>query len=460
MNRSNSEGTQKFHLGEDAPDFFMDESLMGDKAGASYPPEVAADYTDETVMPQKISIADMVGEESAPAEEYYEETYYDENAGEYYDEDSGEYYDEEYYDEYDGNYDENYDGYDDYEDEEPQPVKKKKKWPLWTKILIVIIALLLIVIIGIVIMVNSMLNKIDRTQAEPMPTMEVSEVVAFEEEVIAEEESAYAEAGVEYVEIDESEIEWTEPVETIADDENYISILLVGQDARSSESRARSDTMILVTVDKENKKIYLTSFLRDLYVQVPGYEDTRLNHSFAYGGMTLLSETLEKNFGVQIDNTVVVNFSSFTKVIDILGGVDIELTSGEAQIVGVGSGMQHLNGTQALEYARIRKLDNDFGRTERQRKVLGALIESAKSMSLTTVTDLVNEIFPLVSTDMSNTDILGYAAELLPLLTDAEMITSSIPAEGTYTFNTIRGMSVIVADMEKNREILKSALEG
>lgn len=452
MNRSDSGNTRRFDLGDEAPDFFLDESLTGGAGGVSYAPEISPDFNEPAPQEAPAAAEEVPQDTAYDGGEYYDEgEYYDDEA--YYDD--GEYYDdEEYYD--DGEYYDDEEYYDDdYYDEAPA----KKKWPLWTKILIGVIAFLLVVIVVIAIIVNSMLNKIDRPEAESVVYATESEVAIFEEVDSAEEE-AYAETGVEYVELDESEIEWTEPVDTIADDENLVTIMLIGQDARPGESRARSDTMILATFDKENKHIYLTSFLRDLYVQVPGYEDTRLNHAFAYGGMTLLSETMMKNFGIKIDNSVVVNFESFTDVIDALGGVDIELSSAEAKIVGVGAGKQHLNGTQALKYARIRKIDSDFGRTERQRKVLSAVFQSAKSMSVDQINGLVNTIFPMVSTDMSNMDIVGYVAELLPMLTEAEFTTYSIPAKGTYSFNKIRGMSVIVADMQANRDILKSALEG
>ena len=442
MNRSDSGHTRRYDLGDEAPDFFLDESLTGGAGGVSYAPEISPDFNEPAPQDAPAAAEEVPQDTGYDEGEYYnDEEYYDD--GEYYDDeenyDDGEYYDDEEY----------------YEDEAPA----KKKWPLWSKILIGIIAFLLVVIVIIAIIVNSMLNKIDRPEVESVVYATESEVAVFEE-VDSTIEEAYAEDGVEYEEIDETEIEWTEPVETIAASPDLTTIMLIGQDARPGESRARSDTMILATFDKDNKKIYLTSFLRDLYVQVPGYEDTRLNHAFAYGGMTLLSETMMKNFGIEIDNSVVVNFESFTDVIDALGGVDIELSSAEAKVLGVGSGMQHLNGAKALEYARIRKIDNDFGRTERQRKVLSAIFQSAKSMSMDQINGLVNTIFPLVSTDMSNMDIVGYVADLMPMLADAEFITYSIPAEGTYSFNKIRGMSVIVADMQANRDILKSALEG
>ena len=176
-------------------------------------------------------------------------------------------------------------------------------------------------------------------------------------------------------------------------------------------------------------------------------------------GESLLADTLMTNFGVTVDHSIIVSFDSFPKVIDALGGVDIELTNGEANVVGTYGGLQHLNGEQALTYARIRKLDSDFGRTNRQRTVLSALFESAKDMSLTELPGLINEVFPLVTTDMTNAEILSLATDLLPLLSGFELITGVVPNEGTYQNSAVRGMSVLTCDMEANRQFLQSYLE-
>ena len=174
----------------------------------------------------------------------------------------------------------------------------------------------------------------------------------------------------------------------------------------------------------------------------------------------MLDECLKQNFGVQVDHNIEVDFSGFEDIIDLVGGVDIELTAAEAGKVGGGAkaGMNHLNGEQALNYARIRKLDSDFGRTNRQRKVLTALLAQAKHMSLTQMNNLVNGIIPLITTDMSNGDILGYVMEFFPLLSDLEVTTQYIPAEGTYQGASVRGMSVLIPDMEANRQILRDTI--
>lgn len=225
--------------------------------------------------------------------------------------------------------------------------------------------------------------------------------------------------------------------------------------------------MILLTINKAEKTITMTSFLRDLYVQIPGYNNSRMNSAYAWGGMSLLNSTLETNFGVLVDGNFEVNFDGFSQVIDILGGVDIELTQNEANVINksvtthvLGSGMQHLNGSQALAYARIRKLDSDFGRTNRQRKLLSALFEKFKNSDLDTLMSLMNEILPLLTTDLSKSEILSYAADILPMLSSMTLTSQRIPADGAYVDAYISGMAVLSADMDAARKLLQDTLAG
>ena len=245
-----------------------------------------------------------------------------------------------------------------------------------------------------------------------------------------------------------------------------VNILLIGQDRREGEDRARSDSMILCTFNKDTKQITMTSFLRDLYVEIPGYSSNRINAAYAAGGMSLLNETLEENFGLYIDGNVEVDFDQFAEIVDLLGGVEIELRQDEANVVNeetgssLSAGLQKLNGDQALAYARIRKLDadGDFSRTSRQRTVLNAMVEAYKGTKLTTVLSLVSEILPMITTDMSNGKILSLALELFPLLSGAEIVSQRVPADGTYSNQMISGMSVLVADMDAARQMLEETL--
>lgn len=338
--------------------------------------------------------------------------------------------------------------------------RRRRGFPIWATILISMLSCLLIFSIIAVFAINSILNKISRPDlTQDYITEEELMEIDLQEAVLENAVIGEGEEGVVYPELDPSEIQWTTATNTIGDEENLINILLIGQDAREGETRARSDTMILMTFDKNNGTITMTSFLRDLYVQIPGYQDNRINAAFAFGGMRLLDETLMQNFGVSVDANVSVNFEGFSQIIDILGGVDIELTQQEAAALGLPSGMNHLNGSTALDYARIRKIDNDFGRTARQRKVISALLTAFKDASMSQINDLLNEILPLITTDMTNMQIVSYMTELFPMLSGATISSCTIPADGTYSFNTVREMEVIVADFEANRQILQETLE-
>jgi LCP family protein required for cell wall assembly len=268
----------------------------------------------------------------------------------------------------------------------------------------------------------------------------------------------------------EEDMDWGENEgEIIEKADNVVNILLIGQDAREGEGRSRSDSMILVTFNKDTKTITMTSFLRDMYVKIPGYQDNKLNATYVFGGMPLLNQTLEQNFGVQVDGNVEVDFSHFAEVIDLLGGVDLELRYDEAATINnatgrlvLGTGMMHLDGEQALVYSRIRSLDADadFSRTNRQRKVINALIEKFRNTKLTTLLGLVDDLLPMITTDMSNGEIIELAYELFPMLADCTIVSQRVPADGAYELKTVRDMSCIVAEMDAARQLLKETLGG
>lgn len=247
-----------------------------------------------------------------------------------------------------------------------------------------------------------------------------------------------------------------------------VNILLVGQDRLEGEGRTRSDSMILCTFKKRTKELVLTSFLRDLYVEIPGHGSNRINAAYAYGGMELLEETLEHNFNLSIDGTVEVDFSGFAQIVDRLGGVDIELREDEASLISdetgieTFAGMQHLCGYQALNYARIRKLDadGDFSRTSRQRKVMNAVVDAYRDAKLSTVLLLMNDVLPMISTDMGAGEIMGYALELFPMISGAKIRQEHIPAAGSFRNQNIDGMAVLVPNLEENREVLARVLLG
>lgn len=255
--------------------------------------------------------------------------------------------------------------------------------------------------------------------------------------------------------------------------EHVLNILLVGQDRREGEKeRTRSDTMILVTINMKDKQVTLTSFMRDLYVKIPGYYNNRLNVAYRLGGAELLFDTLEYNFGIRPHHFVEVDFSGFRNVVDMVGGIDMELTKKEANHLNnnefgydfpeedwhLKEGMNHLNGKQALAYARIRRIDatGDFARTDRQRRVVTSLIEKTKTMNVLEINSLVLTASDIISTDMTANEIMGYVAELAPLLEDMNEVESvQIPADGKYKMTGVEGVgSVLVPDLPGNSKVI------
>ena len=249
---------------------------------------------------------------------------------------------------------------------------------------------------------------------------------------------------------------------------DLLNILLIGQDSREGEAGARSDSMILCTYNKTTQELTMTSFLRDLYVPISGHGSNRINAAYSFGGADLLKKTIEQNFNVAIDGSIEVDFTHFSGIIDELGGVEIELRQDEAAEINrqTGSslteGTQTLDGFQALTYARIRKLDidGDFSRTNRQRKVIGALVASLKDSSIKELTPVIGKVLPMLATDMNRGQLFLYALEILPNLPKMDIRSQKIPADGTFTDETIDGMSVLVADMAAQKQQLKDSLLG
>lgn len=250
-------------------------------------------------------------------------------------------------------------------------------------------------------------------------------------------------------------------------DSDRINLLLIGQDRREGETASRSDSIVLCTIQKDALRMTMTSFLRDLYVPIPGHGSNRINAAYAFGGTELLQQTLSENFGIRINGCFEVDFSQFSRLVDLRGGVAIDLRQDEAQLINAdipGStlqeGKQLLNGEQALAYARIRKLDadGDFSRTDRQRKIISAFFDSCKDLRLPEILELVEQAIHMVSTDMKKAKVLSLTLELFPLLPEMEIISQKIPVEGTFTDQTIDGMAVLEADMDANRKYLEESL--
>ncbi len=254
--------------------------------------------------------------------------------------------------------------------------------------------------------------------------------------------------------------------------EGSLSVLLIGIDNHDMEKPGRSDSMILANVDLKTGAVKLVSFLRDMYVKIPGKGMNRLNAAYYYGGAELLQKTLETNFGVSVDGTLAVNFNITTDIIDQLGGITVAISEKErAQInrlsqefygnqgfeAVAAAGEQHLNGMQALFYSRIRKIDSDFQRTGRQHKVIAAMVERIRQSDAATILNLVTKNFSGVKTDMTLSDV----SALLPLLFRVEHVTFEsmhVPLDNAFHDDVVNGMMVLAPNLTKNSQAVAAFL--
>lgn len=273
--------------------------------------------------------------------------------------------------------------------------------------------------------------------------------------------------------------------DTVSDSE-IINILLVGADKNENEQNSvgaarRSDSMMIATLDMKHKKLKVTSLMRDMYVPIPEHGSQKLNAAYSIGGIQLLYKTIASNFGIKVDGYVEVNFDDFVEVINAVGGVEATLTESEAvnlndtnyikrkKYRNVKTGKQILNGYQALGYCRIRhgkwknghypsvvtasgKAD-DYGRAERQRLVVQALLKKVKAMSPNKWMELLGIILPNVKTSLSEDKITSYV--LAAIKTGAtEVSQCSLPVDGSYSSQMISGQSCLVPDLAKNKTAL------
>ena len=252
-------------------------------------------------------------------------------------------------------------------------------------------------------------------------------------------------------------------------DKNVINILLLGVDAREGETVSRSDTMMIVSIDKSNGKMKITSFLRDSYVEIPGYGWTKLNAACSQGGVDLVWDTLEYNFKIKIDNYMKVDFIAFEKLIDSLGGVDVPITEKEAkylndtwyewtltgnQLTYDSGDSVHLNGEEALMFCRIRKLDSDFERTRRQRETISGIKQEMMHTNPIELLKLSNSVLPHIETDITSSKMisLGIGAIFKYLHYDIESL--GVPIDGTWHSENKSAGSCLVFDIDDTAETL------
>ena len=243
------------------------------------------------------------------------------------------------------------------------------------------------------------------------------------------------------------------------------NILLLGVDSRDPEddTNSRSDSMMLISVDSEHNCIKMVSFLRDSWVYIPALDKyQRLNAACSADGFNGVVDTIEYNFGVDIDGYVVADFEMFKVLVDSVGGVEVDVTEQEADEVTnhpvrygnvtLEAGKYKLTGEQALAYCRIRKIDTDFMRAYRQRTVMQSILKSVKSANPVKLLLMASKCAPYIETNLSKTDIMQTGISALSCI--GTMVETRVPFDSTWSYKTIQGNSVISIDADKNKEML------
>ena len=255
----------------------------------------------------------------------------------------------------------------------------------------------------------------------------------------------------------------------ILSDNAITNILLLGVDRSEDGTAQRTDTMMLLSVNSKTKSLNMVSFLRDLYVDIPKSGKNKLNAAYtigsqlSVGGAGLTKQTIENNFRIQIDHYVEIDFENFIQLIDAMGGIDIEMTQDEVdymsgwyhgeygEYIDLKVGVNHLNGKAALTFARIRKLDSDFGRTGRQRQVMIAIFDQFKTLNPAQMTSVYYQYAQYITTDLNSGQLLSLAMQA-PTILGYSVHTSHVPIEGLYTeidYNLIPNLTETCAKLRE-----------
>ncbi len=370
-------------------------------------------------------------------------------------------------------------------DHTPEEKKVKKKLPLWGKLLIGIGAAVVVVVAVIAVLGLNLLSRLTRPDVSPIPShtpliaaettgssLETpsSDVSASVTPVPASDassttlplEDVYAQTRLDGAVLDTMELN--------RDDARFINVLLIGADRRGTAGNSNSDVMMIATIDKLHGSLKLTTLMRDMLVDIPGMGYGKLNSAASSGGYELLMQTINQNFRLDITQYVMVDFNMFEDIVDEIGGVTIYMTAEEISaandcIAGLNKqrgltdlwdgfifaeeGNVKLNGKQALGYARIRHIDSDFSRTERQFKLLNTMYSKFMRLGVTKQYQLLYDFLPLIETNMANDAILTACIYALNMKSDG-LAYFRVPADDMYKSGRYDRKAVLLVDIPAN----------
>ena len=267
------------------------------------------------------------------------------------------------------------------------------------------------------------------------------------------------------------------PVGARAEQAGWQNILLLGGDARDMEKYDRSDAMIILSVNRDEGRVKMTSIMRDTWVSFPGLNTTgKINAATVYGGAELAVATVNRCFGADIEDYIIINMEDMVTIIDLLGGIDIEITEAERRQINSyakgytgapytgatsidASGPVHLNGLLAMSYCRIRYIDSDFKRVMRQQRVLLAMADRAQNMEIGELAEAGSDIIRAVQTSLDDAALEELAMALM-VMDAGEVEQFRIPADGTFEAGMSGSVWRIVPDFEQNRALLREFIYG
>ena len=367
------------------------------------------------------------------------------------------------------------------------PKQPKKKMKVWCKVLLIIVTVLLLLIIAAAITINAIISHYYNMMSYT-PIEDDTEII------LPPDDPDYTEKeddnGYVWVDPNNPDVTTSPPPELTPEeqgkleddikdnvDDDYVidfeddvtNILLIGSDSRNLTSRGRSDTMIILTINKTTKQLVLTSLMRDIYLHIPTVDRyNRINAAYSWGGVSMLLDTIEENFKLHIDKYVRINFTGFTNVINGIGGIDVELSQKEIDYLKIQDtakpGVVHLDGALALKYARCRYVSksgqgSDFARTLRQREVLTIVFNKVKNMNFSTLDALLKEFLPQVATNLTQSEITGILFNA-PSYAKYEVKSYRMPVNGAWNYARINGMSVLSVNFEKCIAALEKYING
>jgi LCP family protein required for cell wall assembly len=342
--------------------------------------------------------------------------------------------------------------------------KKKRKLPLWSKIVMAILAAVLLMGGAAYAAFHYYYHQMN--------------IVSDEDEVVQQEETFDEDENTANLkEVDPSSIQLDSATQADQTSE-VINILICGEEA-IHDDRGRTDSIMIATINRKDNRLSLTSIMRDTYVKIPGFSDNKINAAYHNGGMKTLVATVKENFGIAVDGYVLVNFDSFEQIIDAIGGIDIELSEEEVKYLNSTNyisntayhtltvGVNHLNGNQALGYARVRYVNKDgnagdFARTLRHRTVMTAIYKKMMSKSTLDLVAMLPKILPLLTTNIKKADLIDYlTAGVAVRDKNSKLKTLNVPVEGCYKITRVRGMSVVLASpLDENVKKMQKFIYG